>query len=256
MEEAVEAGLTICTGTAVLGILQTNYPAAKLHDIGWDGLIPRNLKKNGDGPCDCAVMPAMYEAKMFAGDYSVMDCGDGDPSSPFYDELAASACARDPESNEPKKDRDCDMIRVGKILATIPVSMPVRSDLAHSLGWSMVDLQSRGVIEELRAQYANNLPKSACPLKAEKSLSLAPQYLLGNVFLAGVIVLCGVCLHAVHRCQASRRKEHSHAVEAIKEDTTDVAKMLETTAALVQKLAASTAVTKNDNLHSASLTPV
>ena len=191
MNDAIDAGLKICHDGSITARLKQAYPKGDFHDVGWAGMLPRNLKTNG-GTCDVAVMPELYWLKMRAGDYSAMDCGDD-----ALLQTQPSACKRD-VAGEPDLTRDCGYIRVGELLTTVPVSMPVSSELVHALGWSTLQLLSQGLVDELRTQrYADKEPKSVCPAKKDPSLSLAPRFLKGCVGISGFLVIVGLTMHSV-----------------------------------------------------------
>ena len=155
----------------------------------WEGLIPRNLKSNG-GVCDAAVMPTGYWDKMRAGAYAGMDCTDADA-----DATAARACQRDGDGR-PVPTRDCGHILVGEFVTQVSVSMPVRSELVHALGWSTLDLISQGLYKSLRdGKYNKDLPRSVCPRPEPKSLSLPPRFLKGCVGVSGALLGVGLVLH-------------------------------------------------------------
>ena len=133
-------------------------------------------------------MPMGYWDKMRAGVYAEMDCADD-----------TAACARD-ANGEPSLDRDCGYILVGGIVTQVSVSMPVRSELVHALGWSTLDLLSKGLYAELRdGKYAKDLPRSVCPLKAVALPSIAPSAFQGCVYVSGILLAIGLVMHLLWR---------------------------------------------------------
>jgi hypothetical protein len=183
MEEAIDAGLKICTGYATEGRLRQAHPRADFFLVPWEGLIARNLKTNG-GECDVAVMPMGYWDKMRAGVYAEMDCADN-----------TTACKRD-SNGKPELDRDCGYILVGGIVTQVSVSMPVRSELVHALGWSTLDLLAKGLYASLRDDaYGKDLPRSICPLKTDATRSIAPSAFQGCVGVSGVLLAIGLATH-------------------------------------------------------------
>ena len=224
IDDAVDAGLVICTGHTVEGRLRQAHPGADFHPVAWEGLIARNLKTNG-GPCDAAVMPATYWRNMRAGAYATMDCADDD-----------SACQRT-STGEPDLHRDCGYVFVGEVVTTVPVSMPVRSEVAHALGWSTVDLISQGTYDALPTgkRYSKDVPKSICPAKAESTLSLPPEYLKGCVGISGILLAVGLVAHLVwpkrpagssFRVAAEPAKSSSVELGGKATDHADIAAML------------------------------
>ena len=127
---------------------------------------------------------------MRAGDYSTMDCGDGELLS-----SQPSACKRDADGR-PDLTRDCGYIRVGEFIATAPVSMPVSPAFAHKLSWGVIEAQHQGIMDQLMAQrYAAMERLVVCPAEEESSLSLEPTAMAGAAGIAVVAVLFGLLLY-------------------------------------------------------------
>merc|ERR1712113_414529 len=88
---------------------------------------------------------------------------------------------------------DCDLMRVGDIVFTIPVGYPVSQRLQHSLAWGFTELMARGVWEEKVKLNDFAFPKSECEVKQRtKEDGLDTTDLSGTLFISFLLLACGV----------------------------------------------------------------
>eukprot|EP00439_Symbiodinium_sp_Y106_P060667 s4361_g9.t1 len=59
--------------------------------------------------------------------------------------------------------RDCNFIRVGGLLWSVPLSFPINERMAHSLSWAFTAAITRGVFEDMKKINSELFHESICP---------------------------------------------------------------------------------------------
>mmetsp|Transcript_32411 Transcript_32411/g.81669 ORF Transcript_32411/g.81669 Transcript_32411/m.81669 type:complete len:512 (+) Transcript_32411:120-1655(+) len=225
MKDAIDRGLTICVNSEVLSQLAAQYPnvttcnATKTDSpqpmgcqfVGVDGTesIPRSLRKEGlrKGLCDVAIMQETAITMMYAGNYSLKDCDKAIAQANRTGEDLAKAdadwgCERD--NGMAKADRDCYLTRVGGLVMSVPLSVPVRTDLLQSLSWALRKTVNQGTLAELKESYSRKLSLPVCGVDGSiedaakrdpiEQLRLKPHAMIGTTAISIIIMVIAVVL--------------------------------------------------------------
>jgi len=200
-QDAVDKGITICVPMVVEAQLRSNFPTAKFELLTASEDTPRALFQ---GLCGAAILQETGIETMHAGGYNIRDCAAAD-AGVFKDDTEAH-CVRD-ENGIPTTDRDCWIVKAGGLIMSVPLSVPVRTDLVQSLGWAMRKTLSDGKVDVFKATFAQTLPPPACTgdglsLTAAQenpldSLRLPVTAMLGTTLISIGIMLLALVLSGI-----------------------------------------------------------
>jgi hypothetical protein len=180
IQDAIDAGLTICVPNDVASVIQSKHPTLNAHNYGF--VQPAQLIR--DGTCAGAVMNELNALNTFAGRANAVACAAVDSGA----KLAAEAfCEIDADTGRPSVTRDCDIVRVGELVATIAIAMPVSGRLAHSLSWSTLTTVLAGRLSALKDEFRTSFPRSMCGAAAPlDSKRLPAKSMYGTFFVSGI----------------------------------------------------------------------
>jgi len=213
VQNAIDKGLKICVASEVLEPLEQYFSGARKSEhfvqVNETAGIPRSLYL---GRCDCAIMPEWAIYAMHAGNYSRKDCegadslvsasAAGDKMS-FADADAKCGCVRNAPGGQGRADRDCYLARVGGLIMSVPLSMPVRADLAQTLSWALRKTVQKGILDEEKNTYKKKWLLQAPPVCGVdgslldaangdpiEQLRLGPDAMVGTTLISiGIMVI-------------------------------------------------------------------
>ena len=132
-EDAVEQGYTICVPAAVWHEAHHLYPEARFLAI----LDPLNMFRFiHNDTCQAMLAYPAYgykpgNALKYGGDANAYDCAAVDAGEVSEED---ANCVRNGDG-DPIKTRDCNIVRVGGTVISIPLAVPIRKDLTQSFAW-------------------------------------------------------------------------------------------------------------------------
>lgn len=186
IESALEQGIPICTPTALLPVLKSTYPAGIFIDSGYSESGPRMLYA---GTCGAVVLPQGTIDSLHAGNIQKADCQAVADGTLTEEEASCSLGLASLPRN------DCDLLRVGDILVSVPVAFPVSGRVAHSLSWALTRHASLGGFDEAIRLNADTFPVTKCEIEqSSEEDGLAIKDLAGTMMISGCILGVGVAL--------------------------------------------------------------
>jgi hypothetical protein len=184
--EAIDQGIPICAPKAVLDTLGRLYPRATFVPSISHQPSPRMLY---EGMCSAAIMTQDVIDSMLAGNLKEADCkavADGDFTE------AEGHCK---EGFPGRPRNDCEFMRVGDILFSIPIGYPVSDRLIHSVSWAFTRQLLQGSMEEQIKLNEEFFPQSRCDAKEqveEDGLTIKDTFgaiMVSSIFLAIAMAL-------------------------------------------------------------------
>ena len=139
IEHAVSQQARVCIPSVLLQTFRNVYPHAIFVTIDGMEFGARSMHA---GRCEALVLSEYYIDMMHADKIRQKDCHDVENGVP--EEVAR--CEADFRGN--KRD-DCNLLRVGGLLWSVPLSFPVSDKIAHSMGWAVTTTLSAGLMEKL-----------------------------------------------------------------------------------------------------------
>ncbi|CAE7036079.1 GLR3.2 [Symbiodinium natans] len=160
MDEAIEREIPICAPSALLRTFSTVFPRASFVESPEERNGPRLVYS---GACDAVIMSQVAIDTMHAGQLQERDCN-AVASGSITEEVGR--CERDSFGN-PRND--CNLIRVGDVLWSVPISFPVSARMAHSMSWAFTYAMTNGLMEEMKKLNADVFPVPHCSVEDERS---------------------------------------------------------------------------------------
>lgn len=187
IQGSIEQDVTICVPEAVQSTLSTLYPTAFFANVGWQENVPRSIYAE---TCGAGVLSQGVLDSMHAGNIQKADC------KAVADGVMAERDAHCQQGLRGLPRNDCDLMRVGEILLTVPVAYPVSAKMSHSFTWAFSKLLSAGSFEELTKKHRDAFPQPKCDAAVgDKESGLESRDLLGTLVISILIVAVGVlCL--------------------------------------------------------------
>ena len=156
-------------------------------------------------PCELLTQPS--------GNVKEEDCADVASGSITED---VGRCQTD-YTGRPRDD--CEFMKVGDLIWSIPVSFPVSDRMLHTMSWAFTYALSNGVMEDMKRLNSDLFPVSQCEAVEDRSeedgLHLAD--LSGTFFVSMFIVLLGLACctgQALGRRLQPKQTEATEATEA------------------------------------------
>jgi len=163
IHDCEERGLKVCVAQALVMEIQALHPDLRIEPVQWTDQVPQSIR---DGRCAAGVMFELAILQMFAGELAAAAGGEGD--------------------GQP----ECDLVQVGGLITTVPLSMPVATRWSHALGWATVQSTVQGRFEATRARLADLWPQPRCDAEdaegaEDAALPLSSMY--GTFLVAGAL---------------------------------------------------------------------
>eukprot|EP00277_Geminigera_cryophila_P041526 CAMPEP_0173098872 /NCGR_PEP_ID=MMETSP1102-20130122/35075_1 /TAXON_ID=49646 /ORGANISM="Geminigera sp., Strain Caron Lab Isolate" /LENGTH=514 /DNA_ID=CAMNT_0013991623 /DNA_START=199 /DNA_END=1743 /DNA_ORIENTATION=+ len=194
IQAAIEQGVSICVLSAIHPQALAKFPKANFVIVG--GSV-QQIQALTLGKCKTALIHEQRIMKAFSGYNNALDCS-------LEDEDSTLACLRDDEGN-PLGNRDCKKFKkVGEMLFSVPLSMPVANIYEHAFSFYMRDAQSSGDFEKLYQKYSAETPTSVCSTNMatdENELSLPWSSMVGTVMISMIFQFIALSLCAVEYCR-------------------------------------------------------
>jgi len=168
IEDALMQGARICVLEPLTGPLVGRYPlAAEL--IVTTGWFDESIAKMDAGECDAMLLNENEYTRMHGGvDYYGTGAGG--------------------------KKAHCNKIRVGPVVLTMPVAMPLHKDITFAMSYMVTKASANGAWETAALKY--KLTSDVCKVATEKKVRpLTPKDLSGALITCCVLLVVGVCLH-------------------------------------------------------------
>ncbi|CAE7031211.1 GLR3.4 [Symbiodinium natans] len=187
IDEAIEKGVSICV-PSVLGPTFTNlYSRASFVLVGSQEHSPRRMHA---GDCKAMVVSQDVIDSLHAGYIKEQDCNEVQVTQTVTED--EGRCETDYLG---RTRDDCNFIRVGEMLWSVPLSFPVSEKLLHSLSWAFTTGLTDGLLEEVKG---NKLNKDGFPVPncaAEEGNDdgvLSLEDLSGTFFISVFIAAAGL----------------------------------------------------------------
>jgi len=179
INEALRKNAQICVPDTVFETFKKMYPNGKKNFVKVD-----TLNKLMDGywekNCTAIVVTDEFLKVMHSGKRMEEDCPNGTSTV-----NKSKSCAQ--ERN------DCNLMRVGDVLYSLPVSLPVSDALARSLSWAVINAQVGGWWDYMKLMNAETFPEPKCDAMAEpKDPGMSLDDLLGTFLVASFTVAVGM----------------------------------------------------------------
>uniref|UniRef100_A0A7S0WG46 Ionotropic glutamate receptor C-terminal domain-containing protein n=1 Tax=Hemiselmis tepida TaxID=464990 RepID=A0A7S0WG46_9CRYP len=198
VEDAINQGVTICIETAVSDMLLAAHPSMK-HFVHGDnmGSMPAQLVK---GTCGAMLLKEQTLQLLQQGLLARTDCEEVDKSDgKLKDE--DRGCLRDKDGKKALETRDCGIVKVGPLVVSVPVSMPVSDHVMAGLSWGMVTLLEKGIPSTVIASYDDKAPPSVCGAtgsdQQRDELSLPLESMIGTLFVSSTFQIIALILAVI-----------------------------------------------------------
>jgi len=90
---------------------------------------------------------------------------------------------------------DCDFMRVGEIIFSIPVGYPVRETLAHSVSWVFVRQLLQGSMQENIKLHEEFFPQPRCNVEEEvQDNALTVKDMMGTIVVSAIFLVIAVMI--------------------------------------------------------------
>mmetsp|Transcript_54149 Transcript_54149/g.127272 ORF Transcript_54149/g.127272 Transcript_54149/m.127272 type:complete len:653 (-) Transcript_54149:170-2128(-) len=213
IEEAIDRDIPICAPLALLRTFSNVFPRATFVESPEARNAPRLMYS---GACGALIMSQISIDSMHAGKLREHDCNAVTSGSISEEE---GRCERDFLGN-PRND--CNLMRVGDLLWSVPISFPVSERIAHSMSWAVTYAMTNGLMEEMKKLNTDFFPVSHCDVEEERTEEdgLTLEDLSGTILIAVSIasfaLLCflGSIIWNVLRRGLSRDSEAAEAASA------------------------------------------
>ncbi|CAE7862614.1 GLR3.4 [Symbiodinium sp. KB8] len=218
IEEAIDRDIPICAPLALLRTFSSVFPRATFVESPEARNAPRLMYS---GACGALIMSQVSIDSMHAGLLREHDCNAVASGSISEEE---GRCERDFLGN-PRDD--CNLMRVGDLLWSVPISFPVGERMAHSMSWAVTYAMTNGLMEEMKKLNREVFPVSHCDVEDERTEEdgLTLEDLSGTILIAlsiasfGLLCFLGSIIWNVVRRGLSPRD--SEAEEASTSASTD-----------------------------------
>mmetsp|Transcript_49992 Transcript_49992/g.99762 ORF Transcript_49992/g.99762 Transcript_49992/m.99762 type:complete len:426 (-) Transcript_49992:156-1433(-) len=183
IHDCEERGLKVCVAQALVMEIQALHPDLRIEPVQWTDQVPQSIR---DGRCAAGVMFELAILQMFAGELAAAAGGEGD--------------------GQP----ECDLVQVGGLITTVPLSMPVATRWSHALGWATVQSTVQGRFEATRARLADLWPQPRCDAEdaegaEDAALPLSSMY--GTFLVAGALQVFALLLALYERASGKTFQE-------------------------------------------------
>jgi hypothetical protein len=190
IEAAVTQGITVCLPSALVPPMEKVYPQGKFVDAKYVEWMPRSMYS---GMCGAGLFTQGAIDYMHAGNIQEDDCNAVNGGSCYHCEGSLSPEEAHCEQGfEGRKRQDCDFIRTGEIVFTVPVAFPISARLQQSVSWGITKKLMDGSWEDIKRKNKPEFPVSKCEslMDDEEEEGLKLKDLSGTLFISvGLAVL-------------------------------------------------------------------
>ena len=127
IEDAIGAGMKICAPTSLLATFNAVYPRAQFVGVEIDA----SARTFHAGNCSAMVLSEDVINSLFGGKLREADCAA---------QQDGTLTAEQAQCKE--QDRDCNFLRVGDLLWSVPLSFPINEKLGCSLNFRKTSVQA------------------------------------------------------------------------------------------------------------------
>jgi len=183
LDDAIAKDVKICVPGVLRRTFSKKFPRGKFIPVENIEDLPKALLSK-----NCSGIVTSYEQlkMMHSGKTKAADCKNATEEIMEREEICGEA--RD----------DCDFNRVGDILHTVPLSLPVSDRLMQSLSWGVIHGHDNGLYAQLIVNNSDNMPTSRCgDVQEEREGGLYWEDLVGAIFVAFLVMCVGLLLEGV-----------------------------------------------------------
>jgi hypothetical protein len=195
LEAAVDQNIVICVPTAILGGVPKLYPKGRFFDAGYAEDSVRFMYSR---KCRAAVLSQFGIDQMHAGLIQKADCEQVNDGRLSAEEGFCEKGFGD------RKRQDCDFMKVGDIVFSIPTAYPISERLAESFSWAVTHEMWSGTWDRLLKLNEQNMPKSQCDVAEEENAEedgLRLKDLSGVFMISVALAVFGQLVFMVESCQ-------------------------------------------------------
>ncbi|CAE7211876.1 GLR2.2 [Symbiodinium natans] len=210
MADAEKAGIAVCAPAVLSETFSSLYTQATFQDCEGIEDCPRLLHA---GRCGAMIASLDVIDSMHAGKIKQQDC-DAVNSGAISEEVGR--CSTN-HLGQPRDD--CDLLRVGDLIWSVPLSFPISDRLAHSMSWAVTRALSDGMFEAAKESGPNKaaFPVTQCTHTEDRSetdgLNLAD--LTGTIFISVFFVSFGLVCFVIE----VMRRDGRRGIELVRRST-------------------------------------
>ena len=168
VEDAIARQYKLCVPDVLRTSIQNTYPDLVIVPCKEIQLCPRQMQL---GHCQAMIVSEEIITRMHARTILTTDCKE---NSTFCDDYTG------------KPRNDCDLIRVGYVLTSVPIAFPASQRLIQSFGWAFSTQHAKGAMQQELRAHSHQFPKSVCDIPSQQE-NLA----LGASDLSGIVIISG-----------------------------------------------------------------
>jgi len=201
IEDAIAREVPICAPSALLPIFAELYKKGTFVPVD----ISQSARKLHAGSCGAMILSQDVIDMLLGGKVREADCEQVAQGSITAEEGRCETDHLGVERN------DCNFIRVGDLLWSVPLSFPISERLAHSVSFAVTRGLTQGMMKDAQVANSNLFPKSICEEEAVASPDgLTFEDLSGSMLIAFAFVAAGFLVMAVRHI----RRHHIKSDEA------------------------------------------
>jgi len=184
LQDAIDAGYTVCVPVAIQVSMAQVYPNLKTYVF--PGSTTDYARHMWAKKCDAAVIHLKRIDQAHRLEIQDKDCAD--VASGKYTEEEAPCAVRD----------DCQLTRVGDPVMVMPVAFPIRPDdsaTLTALSWAVTDASNAGKWDAAKANNGHLIPPSRCEKASVEAASIDWDGFGGTSFFLAVTVALALTMH-------------------------------------------------------------
>ncbi|CAE7434546.1 unnamed protein product [Symbiodinium necroappetens] len=191
IDDAITAGVPICAPAVLTPTFSTLFGAATFVDCDAIAECARILHS---GRCRAMIVSEDIITSLHAGLIQQADCDDVNAGR-VSEEVGRCTTT---ETNSGNARNDCELLRVGDLLWSVPLSFPISERLAHGMSWAVTQAITAGLFERAKDSELNKeaFPLSQCAVVEDRSeedgLTLADLTgtIVISMFMVGFGLVC------------------------------------------------------------------
>ncbi|CAE7313324.1 GLR3.4 [Symbiodinium sp. CCMP2592] len=191
IDDAITAGVPICAPAVLTPTFSTLFGAATFVDCDAIANCARILHA---GRCRAMIVSEDIISSLHAGLIQQADCDDVNAGR-VSEEVGRCTTT---ETNPGNARNDCELLRVGDLLWSVPLSFPISDRLAHGMSWAVTQAITAGLFERAKDSELNKeaFPLSQCTVVEDRSeedgLTLADLTgtIVISMFMVGFGLVC------------------------------------------------------------------
>ena len=164
IDDAITAGVPICAPAVLTPTFSTLFGAATFVDCDAIANCARILHS---GRCRAMIVSEDIINSLHGGLIQQADCDDVNAGR-VSEEVGRCTTT---ETNPGNARNDCELLRVGDLLWSVPLSFPISDRLAHGMSWAVTQALTAGLFERAKDSELNKeaFPLSQCTVVEDRS---------------------------------------------------------------------------------------